>query len=77
MSAAVIENPVLNSAALGHVPRGVRHDYVHLDAAMIVAADQVSAELAQVIDGQLRTKAQQQRGKAGRPSVGFPAMAAR
>jgi site-specific recombinase XerD len=36
---------------LGHSPRGVTQSYVHLDAALIVAADRVSEEIAQMLDG--------------------------
>lgn len=34
---------------LGHAPRGVTQGYVHLDRALVVAADQVSAEIAQAL----------------------------
>lgn len=36
---------------LGHGPRGVTQHYVHLDAALVIAADQVSAEIARLLDG--------------------------
>jgi hypothetical protein len=36
---------------LGHSSRGVTQRYVHLDAALAVAADQVSAEIAKYLDG--------------------------
>jgi integrase len=36
---------------LGHSSRGVTQGYVHLDAALIVAADRVSVEVAKMIDG--------------------------
>lgn len=36
---------------LGHSPRGVTQRYVHLDQALIVAADHVSCEIARIIDG--------------------------
>lgn len=35
---------------LGHAPRGVTQDYIHLDAALVVAANQVSAEIARVLE---------------------------
>lgn len=35
---------------LGHAPRGVTQDYIHLDAALVVAASQVSAEIARALD---------------------------
>lgn len=35
---------------LGHAPRGVTQDYIHLDAALVVAADQVSAEITRALD---------------------------
>ena len=36
---------------LGHSARGVTQGYVHLDTALVVAADHVSAEIAQMLDG--------------------------
>lgn len=36
---------------LGHSARGVTQGYVHLDTALIVAADRVSTEIAQILDG--------------------------
>lgn len=36
---------------LGHGPRGVTQRYVHLDAALVIAADQVAAEIARLLDG--------------------------
>ncbi len=38
---------------LGHSARGVTQGYVHLDAALVVAPDRVSAEIAQMLDGGL------------------------
>ena len=38
---------------LGHAPRGVTQSYVHLDAALVVAADKVSAEIAMALQGSL------------------------
>lgn len=35
---------------LGHAPRGVTQDYIHLDAALVVAANRVSAEIARTLD---------------------------
>jgi integrase len=37
---------------LGHSVRGVTQSYVHLDRALAVAADQVSAAIAQLLDGE-------------------------
>ncbi len=37
---------------LGHSARGVTQGYVHLDTALIVAADRVSAEIGQILDGE-------------------------
>ena len=37
---------------LGHSSRGVTQRYVHLDAALAVAADRVSAEIAKLLDGE-------------------------
>lgn len=39
------------SGLLGHGPRGVTQRCVHLDAALVIAADQVSAEIARLFDG--------------------------
>lgn len=39
------------SGLLGHGPRGVTQRYVHLDAALVIAADQVSTEIARLLDG--------------------------
>lgn len=39
---------------LGHAARGVTQNYVHLDAALVVAADQVSAEIARLLDGEAK-----------------------
>ena len=39
------------SGLLGHGPRGVTQRYVHLDVALVIAADQVSAEIARLLDG--------------------------
>jgi integrase len=36
---------------LGHGPRGVTQRYVHLDAALVIAADQVSAEITRLLEG--------------------------
>lgn len=44
---------------LGHAPQGVTQGYVHLDAALVVAADQVSARVEDLLDGK--------RAKAARP----------
>lgn len=39
------------SGLLGHAPRGVTQRYVHLDTALIIAADQVAAEIARLLEG--------------------------
>jgi integrase len=39
------------SGLLGHGPRGVTQRYIHLDAALVIAADQVSAEIARLLAG--------------------------
>ncbi len=39
------------SGLLGHAPRGVTQRYVHLDTALIIAADQVGAEIARLLAG--------------------------
>lgn len=48
---------------LGHAPRGVTQDYIHLDAALVVAANQVSAEIARALDEPV-----QRRARAVRPA---------
>jgi integrase len=40
---------------LGHTSRGVTQRYVHLDAALAVAADQVSAEIVKLLDGESKS----------------------
>ncbi|BCH29766.1 integrase [Mesorhizobium sp. L-8-10] len=39
------------SGLLGHAPRGVTQRYVHLDTALVIAADQVAAEIARLLEG--------------------------
>jgi integrase len=39
------------SGLLGHGPRGVTQRYVHLDTALVIAADQVAAEISRLING--------------------------
>jgi hypothetical protein len=39
------------AALLGHSARGVTQRYVHIDEALRVAADKVSAELSELLDG--------------------------
>ncbi len=41
---------------LGHAARGVTQGYVHMDAALVVAADRVSAEIAEMLDGAAAAK---------------------
>ncbi|MCQ9156840.1 tyrosine-type recombinase/integrase [Acidomonas methanolica] len=36
---------------LGHAARGVTQNYIHLDAALVVAAERVSREIATILDG--------------------------
>lgn len=50
---------------LGHAPRGVTQGYVHLDVALVVAADQVSARMAELLDGPRTKAAKTKRGTAG------------
>lgn len=54
---------------LGHSSRGVTQGYVHLDAALVVAADRVSAEIAQTLDGGTSSK------RSGRRSRKYTATA--
>ena len=37
---------------LGHSARGVTQRYIHLDKALVVAADEVAAAIAQLLDGE-------------------------
>jgi integrase len=39
------------SGLLGHAPRGATQRYVHLDTALIIAADQIAAEIARLLSG--------------------------
>jgi integrase len=41
---------------LGHSARGVTQGYIHLDTALVVAADRVSAEIARLLDGTTTAK---------------------
>ena len=50
---------------LGHSARGVTQRYVHLDVALIVAADRVSAEIAKLLDGGGATKNWKRSGGKG------------
>ena len=47
---------------LGHSARGVTQGYIHLDAALVVAADRVSAEIARLLDARV-TKRQPSKEK--------------
>lgn len=45
------------SGLLGHAPRGITQRYVHLDTALVIAADQVAAEIARLLaGGELQSK---------------------
>lgn len=44
------------AALLGHSARGVTQGYVHLDTALVVAADRVSAQLAKLLDNAAAAK---------------------
>jgi integrase len=46
---------------LGHSARGVTQGYVHLDTALVVAADRVSARIAELLDG-VASGTQQKKG---------------
>jgi integrase len=55
---------------LGHSSRGVTQRYVHLDAALAVAADRVSAEIAKLLDGESKSDPRPApRRKGGRVSA--------
>jgi integrase len=51
MAAAQGFSELTISGLLGHAPRGVTQRYVHLDTALIIAADQVAAEIARLLNG--------------------------
>lgn len=51
MAAAQGFSELTISGLLGHAPRGVTQRYVHLDSALIIAADQVAAEIARLLEG--------------------------
>jgi integrase len=59
---------------LGHAARGVTQGYVHLDAALAIAADRVSAEIAKLLDGESKsepkTAAQTRKGRTVRAGAG-------
>jgi integrase len=50
---------------IGHAKRGVTQGYVHLDIALIVAANEVSKEIAHLLDGK-RSKLKQMQASYGR-----------
>ena len=47
---------------LGHSARGVTQGYVHLDTALVVAANRVSVRIAELLDGNANT-ARRRRGE--------------
>jgi len=49
---------------LGHAPRGVTQGYVHLDVALVVAADQVSSRVEELLDGKRPKAAKPRRSMA-------------
>jgi hypothetical protein len=49
---------------LGHSVRSVTRGYVHLDKSLIVAADQVAAAIAQLLDDETATLECQKRASA-------------
>jgi len=51
MAAAQGFSELTISGLLGHAPRGVTQRYVHLDTALVIAADQVAGEIARLLDG--------------------------
>ncbi len=51
MAAAQGFSELTISGLLGHAPRGVTQRYVHLDTALIIAADQVAEEIARLLAG--------------------------
>jgi integrase len=51
MAAAQGFSELTISGLLGHAPRGVTQRYVHLDTALVIAADQVAAEIGRLLDG--------------------------
>ena len=56
------------AALLGHSARGVTQRYIHIDEALLVAADRVAAEIAALLDGH-RSAALAFQGKAQSPGA--------
>jgi integrase len=54
---------------LGHSARGVTQGYVHLDTALVVAADRVSAEIARLVDGTAAAKTSQKSDRRATATV--------
>ncbi len=61
---------------LGHAPRGMTQDYIHLDAALVVAANQVSDELARALTARPSAISRRSRPRIERAGVGLHAAAA-
>lgn len=51
LAAAMGFSELTIAGLLGHGPRGVTQRYVHLDTALIIAADQVASEIARLLAG--------------------------
>lgn len=57
MAAALGFSKLTISGLLGHAARGVTQRYIHLDTALVIAADQVATEIARLLaGGELQTK---------------------
>jgi hypothetical protein len=50
---------------LGHSARGVTQGYVHLDTALVVAADSVSARIAELLDGAVVSTSREKGSRKG------------
>jgi len=54
---------------LGHAARGVTQNYVHLDAALVVAADQVAAEMVGMLEQDAEARPSNSSGTARKPPI--------
>src|SRR5208282_3160276 len=53
---------------LGHAARGVTQNYVHLDTALVVAADQVAAEMVRMLEQDAEARPSNSSGTARKNS---------
>ncbi len=52
LAAELVFSELTIAGLLGHAAQGVTQRYVHLDAALVLAADRVSRHVAHLLDGQ-------------------------